>query len=288
VAIEGRLDPVKPEEKDARLPVISVFSRDTRFVDVFNTGRRSAAWSAKVSHPWIRLSKVAGDLKDDARLKVSIDWVRAPKGENSSGTIEIQGAGSSRTITVPVFNPTTPRPEDLKGFVESSGVVSIEAEHFTRKIDRPGSSWQIIPGLGRTGDSIAIFPTTANSFDSSRAPVVEYEFYLFTPGTVKTLAYLVPTHPVFSGRGLRYAIGFDGEPPQSVAVGADLQVPSRAWSMNVLNSSTLGTSTHEIKTAGQHVLRIYAVDPGVVLDKIVMDLGGLKPSYLGPSETRIR
>ena len=105
---------------------------------------------------------------------------------------------------------------------------------------------------------------------------------------MKAGVYLVPTQPIVSGRGLRYAIGLDGQPPQLVVVGADLVVPSRAWSLNVLNSSTMGTSTHEIKTAGKHVLRIYAVDSGVVLDKIVLDLGGLKPSYLGPSETRVR
>jgi hypothetical protein len=110
----------------------------------------------------------------------------------------------------------------LRGFIEANGVVSIEAEHFTRKIDRPGSSWQTISGLGRTGDSIASFPTTAPALDPTSAPVVEYEFYLFTPGTMKALAYLVPTQPIVSGRGLRYAIGIDGQPPQMVVVGADL------------------------------------------------------------------
>lgn len=288
VAIEGKLEPVKPEETDAKLPALSVFARDTRFVDVFNTGRRPAPWTARASHPWIKLSKVAGDLKGDTRVVVSIDWARAPRGKESAGTIEFHGAGTSRTVTVPIFNPTKPRQTDVKGFIELNGVVSIEAEHFTRKFDRPGSSWQIISGLGRTGDSIALFPTTVPTVDPANGPIAEYEFYLFTPGTVKMLTYLVPTHSILSGRGLRYAIGFDGQPPQMVAVGAGLQIPSRAWSLNVLNSITMGTSNHEIKTAGQHVLRIYAVDPGVVLDKIVLDLGGLKPSYLGPSETMVR
>jgi hypothetical protein len=288
VAIQGRIEPVKAEEKDARLPVLNPFTAETRFIDIFNTGRGTARWRAKASQPWIKLSQLSGDLKDDARVLVSVDWVRAPKGNNISGTIEIEGADASRTVTVPIFNPARPRPNELRGFVESNGVVAIEAEHFTRKIDRGGSGWQVIPGLGRTGDSIAIFPTTADSFATAAAPSVEYEFYMFTPGTVKTIAYLVPTHPTVAGRGLRYAIGFDGDAPQLVEVGADLQVPSRAWSLNVLNSSTTGMSVNEIKTAGRHVIKIYAVDPGVVLDKIALDMGGLKPSYRGPIETSVR
>jgi hypothetical protein len=291
VAIEGRAEPLKVEEKNASLPVLNPFSPETRFIDIFNTGQGSAPWSAKASHSWIKLSRNSGNLKDDTRLLVSIDWVRAPRGENVSGAIEIEGeiegAGATRRVTVPLFNPARPQPAELKGFVEVNGVVSIEAEHFTHKIDRAGAGWQVLSGLGRTGDSISVFPTTAGSFAAGTAPSVEYELYLFTPGTVKTIAYLVPTHPILAGSGLRYAIGFDGEAPQVVAVGAGLQIPSRAWSLNVLNSTTTGISTHEIKTAGRHVLKIYAVDPGVVLDKVVLDLGGLKPSYLGPQETRV-
>jgi hypothetical protein len=56
----------------------------------------------------------------------------------------------------------------------------------------------------------------------------------------------------------------------------------------VLNASTTGVSVHEIAAAGVHTLKIYMVDAGVVLDKIVIDTGGLKPSYLGPPETQLR
>jgi len=287
VAIEGRVEPAKANEQDAALPVLNVFTRETRFVDIFNTGHSPARWTAKASHPWIKLSRIAGDLKDDTRLNVSIDWARAPQGESISGAIKIDGAGASRTVKVPIFNPTKPRREELRGFVESNGVVSIEAEHFTGKIDRARSSWQVIPGLGRTGDSVTVFPTTGVSFNPVNAPVLEYEFYSFTAGKATLVVNIVPTHPILAGRGLRYAIGFDDQPPQVVTVGADLQIPSRPWSLNVVNSSTVGTSTHEIKPAGRHVLKIYAVDPGVVLDKIVLDLGGLRHSYLGPVETRV-
>ena len=176
----------------------------------------------------------------------------------------------------------------MTGFVESSGVVSIEAEHFTRKVDRAGAGWQVIPGLGRTGNSVAVFPTTAPSVElakvATEAPVLEYGTYLFTTGKVAVTCYLMPTHPLKFGQGLRYAVGFDHGAPQLVTVKTEVQ--SRQWSQNVLNATTTASTTLEV-AAGPHVLRIYMIDPGVVLDKIVIDAGGARPSYLGPKETKV-
>jgi hypothetical protein len=36
--------------------------------------------------------------------------------------------------------------------------------------------------------------------------------------------------------------------------------------------------------AGKHSLRIRVLDAGIVLEKVMIDLGGLKPSYLGAPE----
>lgn len=56
------------------------------------------------------------------------------------------------------------------------------------------------------------------------------------------------------------------------------------WSANVLRAAAIGTSDQK-PAAGKHTLTIRPRDPGIVFDKIVNDLGGLKPSYLGPPET---
>jgi hypothetical protein len=57
------------------------------------------------------------------------------------------------------------------------------------------------------------------------------------------------------------------------------------WAQGVLNATRIATARLTVSSPGAHTLRIYGVDAGVVLDKIVVDFGGLAPSYLGPPET---
>jgi hypothetical protein len=291
VAIEGRREPLHVAESNATLPEISAATRDVRFIDVFNTGSRAATWTAGANQNWIKLSRSQGDLCEDARILVSIDWARAPRTETASGQVEIKGAGSTFIVNVPIINSKIAADAKTISFAEVNGVISIEAEHFTRLVDHGGAGWRRIEGLGRSGDSIAVFPTSTVSRGTEKlgptAPAVEYQVNFVSPGKVSVDCHLVPTHPIVAGQGLRYAIGFDDQAPQVVTVGADLQIPSRPWSLNVLNSITVGISTHEIARPGPHVLRIYMVDAGVVLDKIVIDAGGLRPSYLGPRETMV-
>ena len=63
---------------------------------------------------------------------------------------------------------------------------------------------------------------------------------------------------------------------------------SKEWSNRVLSNATEATlKLPNTLKPGAHTLRLIAVDAGVVVDKIVLDLGGLKPSYDGPAETRV-
>ncbi|AHG93397.1 hypothetical protein J421_5862 (plasmid) [Gemmatirosa kalamazoonensis] len=172
-------------------------------------------------------------------------------------------------------------------FSERGRVVSIEAEHYTARVDRGVVGWRVVPGLGRTGSSVAVFPTTAPSVEpgaaATAAPRLEYRMDVRTAGTATLTVQLVPTFPIVDGRGLRLAVGLDDAPPQPLVV--DASVDSRAWARGVLDNTISGAVTLEVPNAGAHVLKLYMVDPGVVVDRLVLDLGGLRPSWLGPVET---
>lgn len=58
-----------------------------------------------------------------------------------------------------------------------------------------------------------------------------------------------------------------------------------AWERQVADGVTVQTSEHAISGAGYHVLRYWALDPGLVLQRLVVDAGGVRESYLGPPES---
>jgi hypothetical protein len=60
---------------------------------------------------------------------------------------------------------------------------------------------------------------------------------------------------------------------------------STAWEESVRSEMHKATSTHNLSKAGEHKVRIYAVDPGVTFERFVINTGGLLPSYLGPPES---
>ena len=82
---------------------------------------------------------------------------------------------------------------------------------------------------------------------------------------------------------MRYEIGFDDQLPQAVDILADDS--QKAWEESVKDSVRKIQSTHTLTTSGYHILKLWMVNPGVVLQKIVVSTGGLKPSYLGPPES---
>jgi hypothetical protein len=284
VAVEGSSDAWPGSAAPAVLPPFDAFTQPRHFIDVFNRGIAHFEFTAIPSASWIVLSTTHGSIDKEQRLWVSVDWEKAPTGSNK-GSVTIEGAGAVPVaVEVDVFKPRQPSRASVKGFVETSGYVSIEAEHYTHKVDAGQVTWQRIPDYGRTLSAMSIFPVTADSvLPPAKSPVLEYQMYLFDAGPVEVEAILSPTLNFCPGRGLRYAISFDGEPPQ--VIDALAHNSQSDWETSVKDSVRKVRSKHVLAAPGVHTLKFWMVDPGIVLEKLVVDLGGVKPSYLGPPES---
>ncbi len=289
VVVEGSAAAWPGASREPTLPELSVFSQEDRYIDVFNRGQSPFEFSTKPSAPWIVLSKTQGTIDKELRIQVSVDWGKAPSGK-AEGSVKITGADEKKVnVKVKAFNPTEPNRASLEGFVEADGYVSIEAEHYTKKIDASQAHWERIEDCGRTLSSMTIFPVTAKSVKPPKdSPCLEYKMYLFNPGKVEVEAIVAPTLNFVPGRGLRCAVSFDDQPPQIVSiVPKDFVVKygNMNWENSVKDSVRKVKSTHMLSEAGYHTLKVWMVDPSVVLEKLIVNTGGLKPSYLGPPES---
>ena len=76
----------------------------------------------------------------------------------------------------------------------------------------------------------------------------------------------------------------DGEEEQIVNINQTYTIKEmEKWQANSINEIF---TPHQISTSGRHTIRFRVLDPGIVLLKIMLDIGGLKPSYLGAPQSK--
>ncbi|KPI20381.1 hypothetical protein OK074_1210 [Actinobacteria bacterium OK074] len=273
----------------AVLPAFSPYqTQPAQYIDVFNRGATPFAYTIGTGAPWLTVDRPRGTVAREQRVTLAVDWRRAPEGSSRVPVTVTGSEGTTVVVQAVVDNPGIPRAQ-LAGFVEANGHVAIEAEHFSRNIPAGGVSWRRVPGLGRTGDGMEPFPVTAAARTPGSGPRLEYDVSLFTTGTVTVWAHLAPRNAALTTPGLRYAVSLDDGAPQSVdviaATGSDDGTMNNQWGRNTADNVNRTGTTHRVETAGRHVLTFWMVDPTVVLDRLVIDTGGLKYSYLGPPES---
>jgi hypothetical protein len=290
IAVEGSNAAWPGAQGDPVLPRFDAHGVQRRYIDIFNRGGSPFGFTAIPSVPWIGVSARKGMVKKEARVWVEIDWRVAPR-ESALGLIKIVKEGRERVdVKVESFNPAPPARPLKDAFIEGDGYVSMEAEHFTRNVPAGQVRWEKIQDYGRTLSAMTVMPVTAGSVAPPKdSPCLEYGMYLRSSGETAVLATLAPTLNFVPDRGLRVAVSFDDQPPQVIDIIAqsfDARNGNREWEESVKNACRIVRSSHKLAAAGYHTLKIWMVDPAVVLQKIVVDLGGVKPSYLGPPESR--
>jgi hypothetical protein len=284
VAVEGSEQSWPTDSLELLLPEFDRYNRQKYYIDIFNRGMTPVRYSIQTGKSWIKVNPSKGTCAVGERVWVGVDWKKAPMGVSRVPIVVSGPDKRAMTIQAIVNNPPFPVPGRVDGFVESNGCVSIEAEQYSRAAGSSGISWLKIPDLGRTRSAMTPVPVTAASqLPGTDATHLEYPVYLFEAGTVTVSAYLSPTLNFHNDAGLRYAVSFDDQPPHVVNMHAGKTFQD--WEESVRNNISILKSTHTIAEPGRHILKYWMVDPGVVLQKLVVATKLVRPTYLGPPES---
>jgi hypothetical protein len=184
-------------------------------------------------------------------------------------------------------------PTDATGFIEIDNYISINAASYSKATEAEGVNWIEVPGLGREGGAIIASPVDAPPSQAGKGPHLEYPIWLNESGTVTVDLYLSPTQDIYGGddHGIRLAVSIDDSEPIVLDMHADRSTNERnpgAWRRRVADAVHIVTTPPMDVTSGARTLKVWRIDAGAVLQKIVVKTGEVAPSYLGPPESRKR
>jgi hypothetical protein len=162
----------------------------------------------------------------------------------------------------------------------------MEAEHTYSREDATQAQWTVIPYMGRTLSGIALMPYTVPTDEAK----LTYRFRATGVKTVKVHVVTKSTLDFLDKGGLVYDVAIDDQPAVAVNFNKDLnEKPENIYSVYyptiakrvVEQVVELPLDAH----ADVHRLVIHPQDPGIVFEKIVIDLGGYHPQYLFGKES---
>ena len=290
VTVEGTESSWPGSIEKALLPEFDIFGGSQHYIEVFNRGKAAFEYSISANVPWLTFSENKGTIQNkDKRIMVTLIASQLPKGK-AEGVITIVGAGKEVSIAVKAFKPTELTRENLKGFVEGGGYVSIEAEHFSKNIGEGDRKWLKVEDYGLTLSGMrATAPANAPAATIGKdAPCLEYPVYLFSKDSAQITLITSPLLNYMPNRDIKIAVSFDDQAPQyitNVPNEYKIEYSNADWVQSVVNQTRKCQTTLNIPTTGYHTLKVWMIDPGVVVQKIMINTGGLKPSYLGAPES---
>jgi hypothetical protein len=230
------------------------------------TGGGAATWSAS-GQKGVALSVREGQLDTangfEQRVQVDYDG----RGAIDGGSVTCGGK------TLPV-ETTQITPAEQGAPVEIDHILSLTAASAA------SPDWEKVPGLGSRDEALRSKLDLPSRKGLSGAAPLTYEFATDELSDAKLKVVAIPVHPLTSENDLRLAVRLDDAPVQTV----DYKTFDRSdeWKHNVLTNTAVRTIRVSQLAKGKHQLKIYALDPGLILDRIDVRLDGAPDFYGAP------
>ncbi|KAH7384016.1 hypothetical protein DE146DRAFT_681121 [Phaeosphaeria sp. MPI-PUGE-AT-0046c] len=282
-----------PGDTAPTLSIMDPYTPGKRTIDIYARGAGSMDFTVSSSVDYVKVTPSSGTVSypsgnSDIRATISVDWTAAPQGSTVVAITVQPKSGTAVKLSLPLNNIAVPA--GFKGYVESDGAVAMEMQHWTSRTtgSGAGATTEVIPNYGRTGSGVTLLPSTAGTQTTATGPKIVYSFFSYTSTSTATVSvYLPPSFNIDPSSPMKYAIALDNATPTTVT-----PVPSSAlgtmpqgWNDAVVNGArVLSTNIGKIE-AGKHELSLWLLEPGTVVQRMVINLGGVKSSYLGPPES---
>ena len=278
VALEGSEANWPNSAVKATLPVFDPFNDQKRYIEIFNTGKNSFQYEIHSTQNWVNISSRQGEIEEQEKINISIDWDKVPE-DAQEIELKVTGAGETISITALIKKPASGT--EISGYVQNNQAVSIPATGFTDKSEG-NEAWIKIPNLGKTGSSMASSNMSYGKDFDKENPFLLYNFYTFESGEANIEFKVSPTLDFLDQGGLRFAYSLNGSEPELINIQKDTE---DNWGTSVANNVTSIKKEIDIDNEGAQTLKIWAVDPGIVLQKIIIEMGEVADTYLGEPES---
>lgn len=163
----------------------------------------------------------------------------------------------------------------FKGSEETSSqkiAVTIEAEDYTSSHANSGFEWKTIQGLGRSKNAVGVFPIQllqlAPQDILDKSPYLEYRFPVDKSGKFRIEFKVLPGYSITGDKHLKLAFGLENQMPRIISVIRDTE--SDNWKQEVLSGEVTMQDTINFRKSGNQRLRVYMVEPGVIVDQILI------------------
>jgi hypothetical protein len=229
------------------------------------------------SVPWIHVTTGAGSVTREERLRVTADWQEAPKGI-STGAIDVTSSFGVRVqVSVRALNDTSSIPvQELRGHVVINPLLGGQS------VPSRGHAWVPLHDFGRWGDAVTSDRHLTQSFEEpGSGPSYTYPFWVVKGGEATIGVALAPTLNFMPGHGLRFAVTVDGGAPMVDDYVANVG-GGGAWPVSVMNGIRWVHFPAKVSLApGRHELRLWMIDPGVVIERLTVDFKAPDQTQLG-------
>lgn len=274
-------------EGECTLDTFTNVNKETYTVTVSNGGSQSFDYTVDAGADWIQVSKTSGSVELRDTFVISVDWSKV--NADTDGTVTVAGADGTVTIQVKakVIDVSSLDPHT---YVYANGYASILAGGFVNSgAGDGGISCGVIDNYGKMGQAVKAFPSNfCFKDDPEKAPFVEYKVYASQDDVYQCTVYAAPSNNIDRDDvAIRYGLSVNGGSTEVVnMLNSDFAAGeySGSWTTDVSGNGRKKSTQIQLKP-GINTIRVYAIDPTFVMQKLVISEEEVLASHLGPEES---